>query len=383
MAIFSQLFGKQFIEADVVPSSSIKEEAFHAKAAAFAIGVSYISNIISKCEIKHYKKNEEGKIQEVKDKLYYYLNVSPNPNQNATKLKSDLIFKLFYENNALMFLHGDGIYLADSFTREKNPLGKDVFANITIENSSVNFNRSADNVWFFEMDNQELARLVQKMLSEYSELFGYAKTACGDAVSEKWSLTTGKIPTGDKDFEEKSRDRNRKNLESFLKNPKAVFNKNTGQDITLLNKGNGNVDVTAIQNIRKEMFEIVAQALKMPVSIFYGNMTNTKDVLNAWASCEIDSLCKMLGEEFTRKSVDYKDYISGEELKVDTTALFHMDWFDMCEKGDKAIGSGLFNVDEIRNKMGEEPLNTEFSRQHWMTKNYAKIKDVMNSTNNA
>ena len=42
---------------------------------AFHIATSYIANTIGKCEFKVYRNGEE-----VKDELYYLLNVSPNDN---------------------------------------------------------------------------------------------------------------------------------------------------------------------------------------------------------------------------------------------------------------------------------------------------------------
>ena len=158
---------------------------------------------------------------------------------------------------------------------------------------------------------------------------------------------------------------------------KSIMPIYSGQGLNHIYKGDGKVDVTPIQNIRKEMFELVAETFKMPTSILYGNMTNTKDILNSWASVEIDPICKMLSEALSKNCLSMEDYLNGSRLVVDTTAIFHMDWFDMCEKGDKAICSGVFNIDEIREKIGEEPKNTEFSRQHWMTKNYDRIENVM------
>jgi len=72
------------------------------------------------------------------------------------------------------------------------------------------------------------------------------------------------------------------------------------------------------------------------------------------------------------------NYIKGTYFDVDTTMIMHLDIFEIADKVDKLIASGTYCIDEIRVKLGENPLNNEFSRQHWITKNYSKIEDALN-----
>lgn len=51
----------------------------------------------------------------------------------------------------------------------------------------------------------------------------------------------------------------------------------------------------------------------------------------------------------------------------------HTDIFDIAEKIDKLIASGMYCIDELRRKLGDAELNTEKSRQHFITKNYEQI----------
>ena len=66
-------------------------------------------------------------------------------------------------------------------------------------------------------------------------------------------------------------------------------------------------------------------------------------------------------------------YINGYKLMIDTTCVKHIDVFSIADKTDKLISDGLYNIDELREKLGDVPLNTWWSRMHWMTKNYADI----------
>ena len=47
----------------------------------------------------------------------------------------------------------------------------------------------------------------------------------------------------------------------------------------------------------------------------------------------------------------------------------------MATSSDKLIASGVMCVDEVREENGLMPLNTPWSRQHWMTNNYSRIEE--------
>ena len=63
-------------------------------------------------------------------------------------------------------------------------------------------------------------------------------------------------------------------------------------------------------------------------------------------------------------------------LDIDTTCIKHIDIFGVAEKVDKLIACGTYSIDEIRRKLRDTSLNTDWSARHWMTKNYADIENV-------
>lgn len=378
MGLFDR-FKNGNIQSETVIEAEIGEKiGFYAKTVAFTTAVSAVSNIISKLEIKHLVRNEDtNRIEEIKDKLYYYLNVSPNINQSASKFKNDLIFNLFFDNEALVFLSGEQLYIASSYNHTRNGKQADWFYGILTEGeSSVGLNRKADNVAFFELDNQELANLIQLMLTEYSSIISSSKESVERSNKELWKLEMPTSVAGDVEFQKENSRKMQEGLKTFLTSKRAVFTQPKGYTLDKLFFGDGKVDITAFQSAIKGAFELTAQAFKMPVSILNGNMTNVSDILNGWASISIDPLCKMISEVLTKSFVSYEDWANGEKLVVDTSMLFHMDWFQMCEKGDKGIASGIASIDEVRLKMGEEPLETEQSTCHYLTKNYDIIENV-------
>ena len=339
---------------------------------AFHIATSYIANTIGKCEFKVYRNGEE-----VKDELYYLLNVSPNDNENASQFKNKIISKLYYDNEALIIYRQNKFYVADSFGIEEKPFGKNKFTNITVGIDSLKSSISVDNAFYFRLDEHNVRGLIQQMSDGYDEILEYAFESFKSVNSEKYKLELPNVKAGDTDFNNQFESIIKKQLKEFIENPKAVYPQFQGYNLSQMSKSDGKTDSTDIRNVRKDVFETVAQAFKMPTSMLYGNITNLKELVNAYITFTIEPIANMIGEELTRKTSTYDEWANGNFIKVDITSINHTDLFDAADKADKLISSGLYCVDEVRKRMGENALNTEFSRQHWMTKNYSKSEDAL------
>ena len=375
MGLLSNWLEKRINLSDVESAKVIFdiEERLSTKALAFYIAQSYICETLSKCEIKHFVNGKE-----TKDKMYYLLNVSPNVNENATELKTKYIHKLLYDGEALMFENKGHLYVADSFLIDYKPLKGNVFNNITLENESRSFTRKAEDVFYNNLKDGELKRLVDSMLNDYSELLKYSFETYKSTNQEKYKLILDEVKMGDKDFNEKYAGVVKKQLESFINNQKSVYLQFKGYNLEEMKSPNGTTDSTDFRNIRKEIFEVTAQAFKMPVSMLYGNMTNVKDIISSFITFAIEPKAKMISEELTRKTGKFEDYQNGTYFDIDTTSIMYHDIFEIAPNVEKLISSGVYNIDGVLNKLGEQPLNTEFSKQHWITKNFDKIENLMN-----
>lgn len=342
------------------------------KLVAFYIATSYIADTIGRCEIKRFINKEE-----TKDSFYYLLNVSPNINQNAMEFKRKFIDKLFFENEVLIFENGGNFYIADSFIREPQPLKGDKFTNITLDNEIKTFNKKASDVFYFNLGDKNFKQLIDSMLDDFAEALKYSMDIYQSSNDEKWKLILDDIKVGDKQFQQDFEKVIKKQLEAFMNNRKVVYPQFKGQSLERVSKGDGKTDSTDIRNLRKEIFEATAEAFKMPVSMLYGNMTNVKDIVSSYITFAIDPIAEMMNEEFSRKTGTMDQYLNGTYFKVDTTRIMHIDIFEIADKVDKLIASGTYCVDEVRVKAGDVPLDNDFSKQHWMTKNYAPIEDVL------
>ncbi len=379
------LLGKRYDKGEIVSETSYssKEVSFYFKALAFYIGVSYIAEMISKCPIKVFDRgnNAEETLENSSDIDYklmnYIFNYAPNPNENAIEFKRKLIFKLFYKNEVLIFMHKNHFYIADSYIVDYHPLEGNVYQDISLLNETATFTRTADNVIKITLDDENVQRLVNGMLDEYNDILHTAVKSFKRFNGTKYKYKKDAPEVGNDDFIKKNEENRREKLKEFIENPDAIFFAYNGADISEVSSHTKSGE--DIQKIRKDMYEIAAQALKMPVTMLYGNVTNYKDLINGWASVTIEPIAKLIDTAFTVKTMPPDEIMKGSRIMIDTTMLMHLDFFDMCEKAQHAIGNGTHNVDDVREKMGDNKLGTSFSRQHWISKNYDRIENMLDS----
>lgn len=345
-----------------------------AKQMALYIAVSYVSNALSKCEIRTY---ENGK--PVKGELYWALNYSPNPNQNGSSFMNDLIESYFYEGHALMVKPIEArnhFYIATGFGIDRRPLEANRFTGVSVEHQTLNKEFDATNACYFRLENKEARAVVNSMYQELGQLLTMAmegyKKANGDRFLYHKESRAGGTRKDDILSTEEVNDR----LRGFIRNPSGVLALPTSVTLEQL-KANGasSADVIAL---RKDIFEMVAGAIKIPQSMMYGNMTNTNDVMNQFITFGVDPIADMISKELTRGFYTFHTWKGDENrIQIDTSKITHLDMFQVADKADKLISSGAFNIDEVRIPLGADPLNTEFSQAHWVTKNYSPIQEAL------
>ena len=365
---------KRLEVAEISTSSQKLLEQLAFKELALHIGVSYIANTLSKCEFKTYENGVE-----VKEKLYYKLNVSPNPNENSSQFINNFIEKYFYNGHALIVPHGEDIYCADSFDiDDENPLKENSFFNVTFGCHQIKKKHKASEVFYIKLDNKNVKTLVDSVYLQYGEIISLALASYKRTNSTKYKLLLEQYQAGDPKFKELFEKVIKEQLRSFLEesNGTAVYPQFKGMDLQEFEHKNVK-NTSDIVEMRKEIFDVVAQALKIPLSMMYGNITNMNEIVKVYLSICIDPLADMISEELTRKYYSYDEWKAGNFVKVDTSCINHVDILEVADKVDKAVSSGVTNIDELRDRLGMQELGTEFSKAHWITKNYALAEDIL------
>lgn len=368
MGFLSNFFEKNVGQAKMDTVTGKLAETIYFKELAWHIGKSYIANAISKCEFKVYEDGEEKK-----NELYYAWNVNPNPNQNSSQFLNKLINELYDKNRALVIPIKGRIYVADSFSVDEKPLGENVFSCISINGESLSKKLKASDVFYFQLDDQRVKLYVDELYKTYGQLFACAVDGYRKSNGKKYKLILESTRAGDKVFAEQFDTVIKAQLQAFMENDNAVYPQFKGTDLQAVTTQGQNAD--DVLKIRKEIFEVAAQALKIPLPMMYGNITNMNEVVKVFLTFGIDPLADMISEEITRKINTFDTWNGGNKfVRVDTHRINHIDVLTVADKADKLLASGICSIDELREVLDYQPLNMEFSRKHWITKNYTDVE---------
>ena len=347
-----------------------KIQEVYYKELAIQTAITLIANAIAKCEIKVYEKNREEK-----NETYYTLNISPNKNENSSQLWHKAIEKMVYDNESIIIEVGNSLYCASSYSVEEYPILGNLYKGVAIGNLQLNKTFKSEEVFRLKLNNAHIKKLIDGLYEQYGELMSYAAKNYKKSSGTKYKLILDQVKASDEKFQETYREVVQKQLKDFVENENAVYLQYKGYDLQDVSPTT-NKDSSDFRNLRKEMFEIVAQAFQIPVSLMLGNITNMNEIVKIFLTFCIDPIADMISEEITRKiSGDYDNWIKGNYVKVDTSTINHIDILDVAEKADKLIASGTCCIDEVREIIGFDKLGTKFSQQHFITKNYDTVEN--------
>lgn len=357
----------------VIMSTLIQEIYF--KELALYTAISYIANAISKCEIKNYKDGEE-----VKGLSYFIMNLSHNENYNASQFWHKVIEKMYYEGESLVINIDNKLYCADRFYTEYEPIHGNIYKNIIIDGKGIDRVFHAEEVFLFALDNKNVKKIIDSVFRGYNELLGYAQKVYMKSNGSKYKVKMPMMKTGDEEFIKSFEESIEEQLKIFINSSDAVYTEYEGYELNEINSNGKNKDVKDIIELRKDIFEVTAQAFNIPLSLMTGNITNVNDVVKSFITFAVDPVAIMMGDEITRKQErsrehSYLAWLQGRYYKVDTSKINHIDILESASNIDKLIASGFACIDDLRSLTGMNLINNDFSKTHFITKNYDTIEN--------
>ena len=236
--------------------------------------------------------------------------------------------------------------------------------------------KSSD-VFYFKLDNKEVKTLVDSLYNQYGEIMAYAMKSYKRTNGTKYKLILDNMSSGDEKFKQEFDTVIKNQLKSFIENDNAVYVQFKNKNLEEFSSKNPQT-TSDIISMRKEIFEVTAQALKIPLPMMYGNITNMNEIVKVFLSFCIDPFTDMVGEEITRKYYSYDEWKKGNYVMVDTSCINHVDILEVAQSIYNAVGSGVVNIDDMRNRLGWQPLGTEFSTSYFLSKNFVPADDMLN-----
>lgn len=340
-------------------------ERIQMKQLAVQTCVGMIGRTISQSEFRVKKDNEI-----VKDELYYKLNVRPNKNTTASHFWQTVVYKLIHDNECLIVKSDtDDLLIADDFIRVEYGLVEDIFKSVTIKNFTFQRTFKMSEVVYLEYDNENLAKLIDGLFTDYGELFG--RMIEFQKHKNQVRATVDMEITGAKDPE------SQKKIQSFID---RMYQAIKEKAFAIIPQQKGIVynerasvsgaDVDEINKVSNGFLDHVAKALGVPVSLVHGDMADVEKQTRNYMTFCIDPLLKKIKDELDAKFVDKKDYLAGE--KFDIRRVSYSNLFDLATAVDKLRSSGVMNGNELRDELNLERADDPLLEKFVLTKNYTE-----------
>lgn len=344
---------------------------------AFWSIVNRIGALVSKCEFKTYEKNKETKKEE-----YYMWNIEPNKNQNSSTFIKKMISKLYSENEVLVVNISNQLIVADSFSKETFATQEYIFSSITVDDLELRKTFTQSEVLYWELNSEDMRKIVASIYESYKALISHGMSSYKKSRGNKGVLNIDAIAEEREDFQEVVEELMQKRFKNFFEAENAVLPLFEGYKYTDIGSktysSEGTRDIKAMID---DITDFTARALTFPPALAKGDVQDTGKAIDELLTICIDPLTDMLSEEINRKRYGYKDFIDGTYMKIDTSTIKHIDIFDMATPIEKLVSSGVFCINDVLKKLGEQEINEPWANQRFITKNFSTIQEMIESFN--
>lgn len=327
--------------------------------------INFIGRTIS---LSKFRIVENGK--RVYDDWDYLLNVRPNAHQSASEFWHHLVYKLIYDNEVLVILSDtNDLLIADDFTREEYAVYPDTFRDVTVKDYTFQRTFRMDEVIYLTYHNVKLSRFMDGMFEDYSEL--YARMLETQKRSNQIRGTVGIDST--QRLDEKGKEELQafidRLFESFQNKSVALVPKLKGFEYNEVADGSNNgKSVDELARLKRDLVDVVANILGIPSSLLYGDMSEYETAIKAYNKFCISPLLKKIHDELNAKTITKAEYMQGKRVYV--YGVTELNPLELANAVDKLRASGVYNANEIRVKLGDEPVDNPALDEYVLTKNY-------------
>ncbi|MFE9279356.1 phage portal protein [Paenibacillus glucanolyticus] len=332
--------------------------------------INFIGRTISQSEFRFSK---DGKRQY--NDWHYLLNVRPNTDQSAAEFWQSFVYRLILDNEALVILSDDNdLLIADDFDREEYAVYPDVFRNVTVKGYIFKRTFQMDEVIHITYNNEKLTKFMNGMFEDYADLFTRMIETNKHSNQIRGTVSIESTQSLD--------EQNRTRLQEFIdrlfnairKSAVAIIPKLKGFEYNEVAAGDkSGRSVEELKKLKRDLTDDVANILGIPTSLIHGEMAEYETSIKAYIRFCIGPLIKKIKDELNAKLITKSDYMNGE--KIDVLGVAELNPLEVATAVDKLRASGVYNGNEIRIKLGDEPVDNPALEEYVLTKNYQRASE--------
>ena len=332
--------------------------------AAFWTCINLIANAVGKCEVKEFRGGALERGPE-----WYLWNVQPNKNQNASAFWHKLISKAYAEGDALIVPepYGTGLVVADSFDIDDS---KPVYSYTSIMIGKRKIARLTEaEVMYIRPNWKNIQPLIYKMSDSFLRLMASSMQNYLFNGGQHWKVHVDQILTGDDEWRDNFAKMMEKQIKPFLNSASAILPEMDGYTYTQVSGNSSAVKSDEVRALIASVWAETSRAFLIPSALIAGNQQDTTVANRQFLTDVIDPIARMIEQEANRKRFTPEEYLRGDKITVDTSAIVHFDIFANAANVEKIIGSGIKSVNELRAMIGDAAIPEDWADRHFMTLN--------------
>lgn len=342
------------------------------KELALQSAINLIGNAIALSKFETYTKGQQTQKED-----YYMLNLKPNQNEGATIFWKKAIAKLIINNECLIIKRNSNIYIADSFTRTDSAFYENTYKDIIVNGFNLSASYKESEVIHLKNNNQNATSLITSLYNDYGKIIELSKASYKRNNAKRGILKIGTAYPQTEDAQKKLKELIEIRLKEFYKaDAGAILPLTAGLEYDELSKESykNGTDSRDIKNLMDDVFDFVARAFQIPPQLLKGTGTEISEQLKAFVNLCVDPLAKNIENELNAKLYTKENYLNNTYVRVNTSKAKAASLSDVANAIDILTRNGVHSIDENRELIGKEPLRTEESKKHYITKNYEQSK---------
>lgn len=347
--------------------ANLQAEIFY-KEFAIQSCISIITNALVLSEFETFEKGKE-----IKKNNYYLFNIEPNRNQNSTEFWMQVISRLVYDNECLIVQIDNQLFVADSFDHDEYVYYEDIYKNVVVRNYTLKDTFKESDVIYLKLNDENIKSIIDGLYEDYSKLIGNAMGAYKRSNGNKGILEVqGQAPIQGEP-KEKFEELMNKGFKKYLESDNAVLPLPSAYKFQE-SKNQGNIkDSRDVRAVINDVIDFVSSAFHIPSGIIKGDIAGVENQTDNFLMFGINPIAKLITTELNRKIYGKESYLNRTYVKMNTQKIRDVDLEKLSKSADLLFRIGVNSIDDNLTMLGKEPLNEEWSKEHYVTKNYQSV----------
>ncbi|HEM3531960.1 phage portal protein [Streptococcus suis] len=351
-----------------------------------------IDKIANALSLANYETYNKGKIQ--KGDIWYRFNYEPNQNQTQNEFLAALIGQMVKNSDgALVLMHNGEFILAESFEIDKKAFRPNVYKNITVAGGlQLNAVYQEEDVLHFTMNDSKVKGYLDDLYLEYGKLIGGAIRNYNRGNALKLGLNIGTlfdqkygkavVEVDDEGNETTEYDlimdeMYEKRFAAVLSDEDSITPLEEGLGISSLvqtsaNTKSGAVTTRDISDVIMDVVHYAADAFSIPRGIMKGDVADAEAIRDNFVNFGVRPWADAIETEINRKLYGKKHLADDSKFKIQTNTILVYSAEKFASAGEALFRIGALSTNELRDKLGEEPIDEPWADQYFVSLNYAR-----------